>query len=404
MSDTKVAPGDLGNDLGNAPNQARHKKKGLSRANTTKVIAKVQDPNIDTEKLLTNTKCYDKKTDDWVKLKLKLWDKDQNQSFSKEEVDAAMEELKEAEEDLADLKWIFIKLFSFLIVFLIFISGAGAIAFAMTKETTVEGEGLSAPNPTSKKPGMTELVTTTEAHGNFSLLNLLDFDNTTDQWLFDEAKLRELDKVSFSDENQTYYNLDVAELIRIDSGPTGGANDKLEILTTSGTRLRVWESVGELEVLYPEEPMWSTATAAPNPAPAAAPAGNISGGRRMHGRMHVVHDVVDDEPPLHFTEEQEREMEDEWENSHDPRAPRRLGKGGYVFVSAHHRSHGGGHGCQNYCSVPHGTKESCRKWCGYNYCYTWGSSTYKCQGGAVRTFLGSSLLPLLAAIFLTQTS
>lgn len=259
---------------------------------------------------------------------------------------------------------------------------------ALTKTTEVPDSGeMRAINKNSKKPGLTELVTTTESRGTMSMLTMLDFDNTTDQWTIDESQLREMDKVSFLDSNKTYYNFDVAQLLRIDSGKNG-TNDKLEIMTTSGTQLRMWESIGELEVKWPSSSMWEVLE---------------RHNSTNSGRLLSDEDVLS---PA-FAEEQHMLGEDT-EDSDTPLS-RRLGKGGVriAYVGVHHRSHGGGgDSCSRHgwCNVPFGTAEGCGSYCQELQCYNWGRDTYQCN--AARTSFGPHLLlqALAAALIITKTS
>lgn len=352
----------------------RQRANKMKRAVTTGFIDKAHQ--------LSDTMLLTQKVDDsvelWVKMKLVAWDKDQSGSFTTEEVEDAMDELRETEAKMANLKWQFIGLFSFMFIFVAFMGGTAWIAMTVMKTTEVPESGsLRAVNPNSKKPKLTELVTTTESSDELSLLNILDFDTTTDQWMIDESMLREMDKVKFLDAQGTYYGFEVAELIRVDSGKNG-TNDKLLITAAGGTQLRVWESVGELEVKWPNSTMWE----------GVPRVNSTSGGRLLSSE--------DEEKIPGFLEDEM--MLSEGADGDEHRVPsRRLGKGGFVFVGVHHRSHGGGGGCNGYCSVPYGATDSCRQWCSEMACYNWGATTYQCRGGAA--FFGPQwLLQALAAL------
>lgn len=347
---------------------------GKSKRNVA-VIQKVQEkvacPN---DRMTANgNEPVDESVDLFIKMKLFTWDKDHNGRFTVEEVNTAMQELTASWDRLASMKWRFINLGLFLLFFVGGMSVVLAIVLAVTKSTSNSESGeMRAVNPNSKKPAQTQLVTVTQSRGDIDLGNFLNFDNTTDQWLIDDAQLRELDTVSFWAANKSFYHLQVAELIRTDSGPKG-VNDKLEILTLTGVRLRVFEDVGELEVLLPGTNMWQ---GAPQPG----------GGRRMPEEGEVNPNFAQDESMMGGHED---EFDDNFMKGQP--AERRLGKGGVVvfYGGAHHNRHGGSsNGCQGYCNVPWGTTEGCGQHCQRGACYTWGSDTYQCNDAAIRSLCG----------------
>jgi len=382
---SSAAPTNQANNLQPTLSNARDDRivREKSRKATDKVIAKVKDPAVKTDWAV------EEEIELWVKLKLIKWDKDQNGQFSMEEVEAAMEELKETEAKLAGMKWRIIFVFVFMLCFLAFVSGTVAVAFALTKNTQTKDDGeMRAPNNREgrgEKYKHTELVATTQSRGDLDLSTMLNYDSSTDQWTIDDDSLRQLDTVSFWHTGiDTFYHFDLAEIIRIDSGPSG-TNDKLEMVTTSGAQLRVWENVGELEVLWPNSTMWEGITVT-----------NQSSGGRL---------LADDVSP-HFAEDQDllqQELLDADDDfMKDQPAERRLGKGGtrvfYGGGGGHYNNGGSSSGCQGWCNVPHGDTGSCRNYCQYDACYQWAEcvicpvATYKCNdSGAVRMAGGPSL-------------
>jgi hypothetical protein len=82
-------------------------------------------------------------------------------------------------------------------------------------------------------------------------------DQLTDEWTVSSSALRELDAVTFELANGSYYDKEVIEVLREDSGPDS-EGDKLEILTSDGGRLRMWEAIGTLEAKWPGTTMWET--------------------------------------------------------------------------------------------------------------------------------------------------
>lgn len=347
------------------------------------VINKVTNPAVRTEWAVEDD------IEMWIKMKVNTWDKDANGKFTVEEVQAAMADLQDTEHRLAGMKMRFIGVFGFILLFTMVVCGAVAVILAVTKNTEVPESGeLRTSNPDSKKPKQTELVVTTQSRGTIDWNNMLDFDTTTDQWLISDIALRDLDKVAFWHQNQSYYNFEVAEVIRTDSGP-GGTNDKLEITTTGGVKMRIWESIGQLEVLWPNSNMWE---GAPQPG---------SGGRLLSEGGEELPDSVEAEHLLSADIEDPSE-DGTFKKAHS--SDRRLGKGGtfiYVGGGAGYAGRGGySNQCNGWCSVPYGTADGCMNWCGQGQCYTSGLSTYQCNGTSSRTAIGWLLQTILAVMFI----
>lgn len=101
------------------------------------------------------------------------------------------------------------------------------------------------------------LLIKTQDHSMESMKSKLSVDQLTDEWTVSSNALRDLDAVTFELANGSYYDKDVVEVIREDSGPDA-EGDKLEIVTSDGGRLRMWEAVGTLEAKWPGTPMWET--------------------------------------------------------------------------------------------------------------------------------------------------
>jgi hypothetical protein len=339
------------------------------------VIHKVQDPTVKTE---WNVEL---KVDAWCKLKLAEWDKDDDGVFTTDEVELAMEQLSEMHSMIADMKWRFIYMFLLVLLSVGVLGGVGAIVLAMSRDTEVPDTGeIRAENPNSLKPSMTELVVTTESKADVGLSNLLTYNEDTDLWTIDDDSLRSLQVASFLREG-SFYNLELAEVIRIDSGSSGN-NDKVEMTSTSGVKLRIWESVGDLEVLWKGATMWEF-------VPQAV---NNTGGRLLHDEsiLSEGHAYKSDHDLL--------------VNEDDDSLPRRLGKGGVaiVGVGTMHGSGGYSSKCQGWCACGD-LNQDCRNWCKERHCYTvQGRGTFRCEGGTSQTRGGTFLQAALAFLIVAR--
>lgn len=339
-------------------------------------------------------------------LKVKSWDKDQNGSFDPCEVEAAVAELKKTERAMADMKWRMIFLFIFILFFTGIVLGACGIAFAVIKDTSVPKDSatLRAPAPSSSaKPGKTELVVTTETRSDDDLISMLKYDSNTDQWLMTDKDLREIDSITFWSMNNTFYHLDVAEIMRYDGNKSLQQEDKLEITTAAGTMLRVMEDTCppcSLEVLWPGKTKWE----------GVSRNSTKSGGR-------LLSQVAPDGELPEFMEGEELLGEDDVTEvdgvvmTNQPHE-RRLGKGGFVVVGyygggAGGYGRGGGGGCNGRCNVPWNAGEtSCSAYCQIGACYSWSNgNTYRCDGAA--SIFGTSTWLLQAAVamlFITRAA
>merc|ERR1712118_98669 len=114
---------------------------------------------------------------------------------------------------------------------------------------------------------------TTQSRENGGLGDLLKFDPVTDQWLITDQQLQNIDQVSFSTTSGAFWNLDVAEIIRIDTGNNANTVDKVEIVTTGGHKVKLWEDAPDLEIQWSGSTMWEKILIGPF---------NGSGGRRLH--------------------------------------------------------------------------------------------------------------------------
>lgn len=359
---------------GNCP----HKHHAHEKRNAG-VIDKVKNPDV-----ATNWRVSDE-VDILVKMKMMKWDKDENGTFTTEEVQDAMEDLEQAQKQLAGMKWQFIFFFGFIFLFIITAGFTAGIVYYATKDTSVKSDGeirAMPPENAAKAKRQTEITATTQSRGDINLPDMIQFDPDTDQWLIDDDALRELDTVSFWGKNLSFYTFDLAEVIRTDSGKTG-TNDRLEILTTSGVRLRWWEIHGEMEVRWQGTNMWDQAYINTN-----------STGGRLLGDHH---EAFNQESLISFEDE-----DDEHEDSAEADA-RRLGKGGvhvYYGGGAHYNRGGrNSNQCQTWCNVPQGKSDTCRNYCGEHQCYRWGHDVYRCNGAnAIASALGAALL-LLARAF-----
>jgi len=352
-----------GNDFCNAQtgntlaNRRRRAKKRFEQTPES-IIARVQRETSKNATLGKTNEAADIKLDPeiegWIRLKLFEWDADRSGAFNHEEVAAAMDELRDVQQRHRALKWNIMFCFGTLLVFVGVMVGAVFIVMLVTKDVQVGNDaGMTAKVPNTK-PAQKSIIETTQSRNEGGLGDLLDYDEATDQWLLSEDHLRSIDQVSFKNVNGSFFNLDLAELIRIDSGAAGTIdNDQVNMLTTGGHQVRIWASIGELEIKWEGTGMWETV---------AAP--GSSGGRLL--------------------DEEEDGLE-----PNETSVGRRLGKGSgrsYVFVGYHHgpgRGAGGG-GCQGWCNVPTGTP--CGSVCGPEACYnveeSGRSTTYRCTGGA----------------------
>jgi hypothetical protein len=194
----------------------------------------------------------------FINLKLIEWDKDESGTFDVDEVQIAMAELRVVQQSLSSLKTNMLMCSCLLFFGVGILMGVAAIILLMTQQTHVsDGSQVLAPR---RGAGFEEVVTTTESTGEETLMNILDFDGPSDQWATTDEDLRELHTVSFGTSDNVSYHLSVAEVIRIDTGPSGSA-DKVEILSTSGHSLRLWESVGQLEVKWSGSSLWQALNA-----------------------------------------------------------------------------------------------------------------------------------------------
>jgi len=189
--------------------------------------------------------------DIFIKVKLNEWDKDRTGKFSMEEVSAAMQELREAQRDLANLKWQIIYLFAAIFVLVALVLCAAGVAVTVTKQLNVSNDGAFV----AKANGNTRVVVTASATDELTLANTLSFNEVTDDWTLSDALLREMDTVSFQTANGTFYSMQITELARFDSGPTGDA-DTLDIRVLGNHYIRYWESIGTLEILWANTAMW----------------------------------------------------------------------------------------------------------------------------------------------------
>jgi len=300
----------------------------------------------------------DDDVDIFIKLRLKEWDKDDSMTFDHDEICAAMHELRDMQEKTRNLKWNI----AYGLAFLLFIIGGMLaivyIIMSAVKDTQVQKGGSEMTAEVKDVQGQKSVIETTQFKRTGGLSDLLAYDLNTSQWLMAEPQLRQVDLVSFKTKGDTgtFYNLDLAELIRIDS-PTDD-NDQVNMRTTGGHELRIWESVGELEVKWAGTNTWQIV----DPP-----------GRRLEGEADGVLEM--DEPP-----------------DFGPADSRRLGKGlgsggrTYVFVGSHHGHGGGSSGCAGWCSVPDGALDNCHMHgCRSRDCFNYGpqGATYRCYyGGA----------------------
>jgi len=198
------------------------------------------------EKIDTNVEIF-------IKAKLSEWDQDRSGRFSMVEVEAAMEELKQTQRDLANLKWLIIMMFVGIFLLVVLVLCAAGVAVAITKQTGVSNDGAFV----AKQSGKSRLVVTASSRDELTLGNTLSFNEVTDDWKISDAVLRDLDTITFETDNGTFYSMPVTEIARFDSGPTGDA-DTLDIMVVGNHYIRFWEIIGTLEIQWANTTMWET--------------------------------------------------------------------------------------------------------------------------------------------------
>eukprot|EP00747_Dinoflagellata_sp_TGD_P072945 gnl/TRDRNA2_/TRDRNA2_157689_c0_seq4.p1 gnl/TRDRNA2_/TRDRNA2_157689_c0~~gnl/TRDRNA2_/TRDRNA2_157689_c0_seq4.p1 ORF type:complete len:371 (-),score=80.76 gnl/TRDRNA2_/TRDRNA2_157689_c0_seq4:56-1168(-) len=212
-------------------------KTAMKRAQTNiSSMAKVKDSSIDEFEIEV-----------FIKAKLLEWDKDKTGKYSAEEVAVAMKELQEVQGALADLKWQIIggagiATFGMVVAILV-----AFIAYSVTQVTTVSDKGEMQP---AGKKGVA-LVTTPSSETMFTLEDALGYNEADKRWTVSDNVLRDLRTVSFTTSNESFFNLQIGEIIRTDGdivSPELG--DKLDITTSGGHRIRVWENTGHMEVKF----------------------------------------------------------------------------------------------------------------------------------------------------------
>jgi len=329
----------------------------------------------------------DSNTDAWIKLKLVEWDADSSGTFSRDEVAAAMDELRDVRDTHKKLKWNIIQCLGLLLLFVGTMIGAVAVVMMATKTTEVSNGGQMKAHV--KDTNQKTIIETTQAQQVGGIGDLLTYDDVTDQWLIADSQLRNLDQVSFTTKNGSFYNLDLAEIIRNDSGILG-TNDQVNMLTTGGIQLKIQESIGQLEVKWLGSSMWQTVD-----VKGQSPS-------RLLGGM-------ESESPL---TESESENDIYADNGLQP--PRRMFTKGGVIVVGHHRGMGHGSGgspCSRngYCNVPYGTAEPCRLYCQQGQCYEHKQAsgkivTYQCHHGGSQGLLTalSQFLCLATTLFMVN--
>lgn len=344
----------------NVNNAGELKQRRLVKAKTKVIMEKVHAE--DDIKLLE--KNVDPEIENWIKMKLIEWDADKTGTFSREEVEDAIEELRDAEKKLANMKMAFILAFSLFFIVLTCSLGAVAIVLTLTKEVNV-GEGAEMRvKAEGDQKGKTQLITTTPGKGTMNLLTMLQFDGTSDKWMITDDQLVEMDSLSFTshlNSEPQFYHFMISELIRVDSGSTG-SSDKVDIVTDAGHQIRVREGYNDIEVKWAGDTMWQ----------------DVQATRRLTEVSGDAEDEYDWEDVLH--------------NSVQP-PDRRLAKGGVVVVGVVHHHHGGGSyhgsgggggGCRGWCSVQPG--QACWEVCAHEQCYRmWDASnnrhnTLMCMG------------------------
>eukprot|EP00929_Paragymnodinium_shiwhaense_P004617 TRINITY_DN105720_c0_g1_i1.p1 TRINITY_DN105720_c0_g1~~TRINITY_DN105720_c0_g1_i1.p1 ORF type:complete len:333 (-),score=88.31 TRINITY_DN105720_c0_g1_i1:248-1246(-) len=186
--------------------------------------------------------------------KLLEWDKGQTGKLDADDVNKAMAELREAKKKADWLRKFFIIVGSAVPITLL-------LAFAFTyafQEFSDQWEGSIDDRLNAAKPhlGVKDVVISTQEHGIRSVKSMLSFDLMNEEWSVSDDALREMDTVSFELSNGTYYHLDIIEVERRDGARSGQESDKLEIFTRQGAKLRLWASMGTLEIKWPWSSMW----------------------------------------------------------------------------------------------------------------------------------------------------
>mmetsp|Transcript_90198 Transcript_90198/g.254469 ORF Transcript_90198/g.254469 Transcript_90198/m.254469 type:complete len:382 (-) Transcript_90198:138-1283(-) len=220
--------------------------KQVGRADTKKCFVNPDSVN-------TIKDPMEKRIEMLLRAKLLEWDKDQSGTFNFEQVKDAMAEIRDVANHIGTLRQ-YIAFAGLLLVALVpvFI-GVGYVALTASKEVYVGHSG----SLEALRPGFDdrEVVVTTQEYNFQNVQNMLDFDLVTNEWVVSNFALREMDSVSFELVNGSYYHFDVVEVTREDSGQDG-ESDKLEVTTTNGAKLRLWESLESLEAKWAGSSMW----------------------------------------------------------------------------------------------------------------------------------------------------
>jgi len=313
-----------------------------------------------------------------IKMKLIEWDADQNGYFTKEEVVAAMDDLREAEEKVWKLKSHMIACFVILLIFVGVLVATVAIIMMVTQDVDVGESGdMIAPLKDTNQKVLVELTTAQESGGWESLL---EYDNTTDQWLIADQQLVNFDTLTFRTQGGVFYHLDIAELVRIDTG-SSGTNDKVLMYSTGGHQLRIQELDPRLEVQW-----WNSVSQSYSNWEFVDTA-DMGDGRRLKDAPADVLPSVGEDPPR-----------------------RMYAKGGtMVYAGPMYGARsggGGGSGCttNGRCNVPAGAAH-CKDHCRHNQCYDKHLAggkvqTWKCDhnAGARELLTWSSRMLLLGLL------
>lgn len=272
MPSNKVSPDGIGNDnngpparthtgMGATMSQRRYMPKNDAEGIDLTIESIIQK---DTDKISDKA---DTSVEIWIKAKLKDWDKDGSGTFSKAEVKEAMEEFRDTERGLKNLKWVMIKGAVILTLAILFMLGASCLALVLAKDTKVSESGKMG----ARKQN--EVVVTVPAEESGYVDVMLNFDEITNEWDITDTGLRDMLTIGFTGNDRSFHFWNVAEITRYDSQNLN--DDKLEIKSAAGDRLRYWESVGQTEVKWRGSTQWEII------AEDAGSAVNVVGSRRM---------------------------------------------------------------------------------------------------------------------------
>merc|ERR1719409_2424455 len=108
-----------------------------------------------------------------------------------------MDELRDVQETHKNLKWNLMACFIALLLFLGVMIGAVVIVLVVTKDVQVSDNGAMTAPIKDSDPKQKAIIETTPTRQDGGIGQLLEYDDSTDQWLVADQQLRNIDQVSF---------------------------------------------------------------------------------------------------------------------------------------------------------------------------------------------------------------